>query len=191
MAPGSLLGTLADRSRDLAPGVGSWLLLSVSLAVGSPAGSGPVESWIPDLPPAQVPYPDQFPLHPTVGNEPASGLVTLQQPWSPYGVSVSEDGRVRYQVTVDVRDLPESPGTFHCVWLTTPAFDPIIPLSAIPGSGRVRGETDGAQLVVVVSREEGGCAGGRWQGPVVLRGFSPGSRVQPMGTHSPFRPSPM
>ena len=167
------------------------LLLSLCLATTTAGGHGSVEPSLRGLGSVPVPVPDQFPLHPTLGNAPASGLVRLRQPWSPYGVSVSKDGRVRYEVTVEVRDLPESPGSSYRVWLTTPAFDPIVQIGSVAGSGRVRGEAEGAQLVVVVSREEDGCAGERWQGPVVLRGFSPGSRVQPMGTHSPFRPSPM
>lgn len=156
-------------SRGLALGVGSWLLLS-ALLTG---------------------YPDEFPLHPTLGNEPASGLVKLRQPWSPYGISVTEDGDVRYEVTVEVHDLPESPGASYRVWLTTPSFDPIVELGAVDRSGVVSGETDGAQLVVVVSREEDGYSGKRWKGPVVLRGFSAGARVQPLGTHSPFRRAPI
>jgi hypothetical protein len=48
--------------------------------------------------------------------------------------------------------------------------------------------------MVAVSREPADRVvgqGDRWNGAIVLRGFSAGARVTPLGNHSLFRPSPM
>jgi len=166
------------RSGGLALGVGPWLLLPI-LMVGGPA---------------PAPYPDEFPLFPTMGNEGASGMAYLRQAWSPFGVSVDEDARVRYEITVEVYDLPEIGDASYHVWLTTPSLEPIIDMGVVDGTHRVEGKTSWEQLLVVVSREPANrtvAEGERWSGPIVLRGFSAGARVTPLANHSIFQPSPM
>jgi len=120
--------------------------------------------------------------------------VYLTQQWSPYGVSVDEEGRVRYDVRVEVGGLPPVAGHAYHVWLTTPSLDWVMHLGVIEPTGQLAGQTDLQQLIVVVSREpesEDAREGRRWSGPVVLRGFSAGARVTPMAQHSLFRPTPM
>lgn len=164
--------------RGLALGVGWWLLLPILLGGGS----------------TPTFYPDEFPLFPTMGNEGASGMAYLRQPWSPFGVSVDEEGRVRYEITVEVRNLaPTAGGNLH-VWITTPTFERVTELGVVDTTGIVVGDTNWQQLIVVVSREPAERAvgeGERWRGPIVLRGFSAGARVTPLASHSIFRPSPM
>ena len=74
--------------------------------------------------------PDQFPLFPTQGNADASGIAYLTQPWSPFGVSVDEDGYVQYDLTVEVEGVPAVDGEVYRVWITTPDLDPIEHLGA-------------------------------------------------------------
>jgi len=139
-------------------------------------------------------FPDEFPLFPTMGNEGASGRASLRQLWSPYGVSVDESGSVQYELTIRVAGLPEIEGESYQVWLTTPTLEEIVSVGVVEPEGEVRAINDFHQLMVVVSREQAGrdiVAGDRWQGPVVMRGFSAGARVTPLGQHSLFRPSPM
>jgi hypothetical protein len=139
-------------------------------------------------------FPDQFPLFPTMGNEGASGMAYLKQPWSPYGVSVGEDGQVQYDLRIEVAGLPEIDGESYHVWLTTPTLTPIVSLGAIDPEGELASTTDWHQLMVVVSREPADRvvgAGERWSGPIVLRGFSAGARVTPMAQHSLFQQTPM
>lgn len=164
-------------------GVGPSLLLWLVVA-GVPAVSV--------TPPAA--FPDQFPLFPTMGNEGASGMAYLRQPWSPYGVSVDEDGHVQYEVTIEVAGLPDVEGESYRVWITTPTLDPILDVGAIDASGQIAGTTDWHQLMVVVSREPADRVvedGERWSGPIVLRGFSAGARVTPLAQHSLFQQAPM
>ena len=163
-------------------GVGPSLLLWLVVA-GSPASFAP-----------PVAFPDEFPLFPTMGNEGASGMAYLKQPWSPYGVSVDEDGGVQYDLTIDVAGLPVVEGESYHVWLTTPTLDRIVGLGAIDPEGELTSATDWHQLMVVVSREPADRTvgeGERWTGLIVLRGFSAGARVTPLGSHSIFQPTPM
>jgi hypothetical protein len=144
--------------------------------------------------PATNVFPDQFPLFPTQGNEGGSGMAYLQQPWSPFGVSVDEDGYVQYELEVEMAGLPAVEGEVYQVWITTPSLDPIEPVGSLAGDGSVQGATDWHQLMVVVSREPADrvvAEGDRWSGPIVLRGFSAGARVTPMAQHSLFQQSPM
>ncbi|MBT8478521.1 MAG: hypothetical protein KJO06_06365 [Gemmatimonadetes bacterium] len=160
------------------PSILLWLMLSgVPAAVAPPAA-----------------FPDQFPLFPTMGNEGASGMAYLEQPWSPYGVSVDEEGRVQYDLTIEVAGLPEVDGETYRVWITTPTLDPIVGVGSIDPVGKLTTPTDWHQLMVVVSREPEErvvSEGDRWGGPIVLRGFSAGARVTPMAQHSLFQQSPM
>jgi len=167
-------------------GVGPSLLLWLLVSLGTPGAGGGV--------PGVAAYPDQFPLFPTHGNAGASGMAYLKQPWSPYGVSVDEDGRVQYDLKVELVGLPSVEGAVYRVWITTPNLDPIEFLGSLDAEGSVRGTTDWHQLMVVVSREPAGrevADGDRWGGPIVLRGFSAGARVTPMAQHSLFQQSPM
>jgi hypothetical protein len=168
-------------------GVGPSLLLAllVSFGTGWEVGRGGTGTDV---------YPDRFPLFPTQGNSGASGMAYLKQPWSPFGVSVDEDGYVQYELVVEVGGLPAVDGEVYRVWITTPELDPIEHLGTLKEAGSVTGSTDWHQLMVVVSREPSDrvvAEGDRWDGPIVLRGFSAGARVTPMAQHSLFQQSPM
>ena len=178
-------------------GVGPSLLLWALMAAGPvldpPGISAPPEPAAQPGPAAPA-FPDEFPLFPTMGNEGASGMAYLQQPWSPYGVSVDEDGRVQYDLVIEVKDLPEVNGKEYRVWVTTPTLDRIVQLGSIEPTGELKGTTDWHQLMVIVSHEPAGrvvAEGERWSGPIVLRGFSAGARVTPLARHSLFQQSPM
>jgi hypothetical protein len=166
-------------------GAGPALVLSLLLGVGP---GGEAERAVPTA------FPDQFPLFPTQGNEGASGMAYLKQPWSPFGVSVDEHGYVQYELEVEMTGLPALEGEVYQVWITTPSLDPIEPVGSLGGEGSVQGVTDWHQLMVVVSREPADrvvTEGDRWSGSIVLRGFSAGARVTPMAQHSLFQQSPM
>ena len=162
-------------------GVGPSLLLWVVLAA------------VPALRPSAA-FSDEFPLFPTMGNEGASGMAYLKQPWSPYGVSVDENGRVQYDLTIYVKDLREVEGEVYRVWVTTTTLERIVGLGAIDPTGEITSATDWQQLMVIVSREAADrivADGNRWNGPIVLRGFSGGARVTPLAQHSLFQQTPM
>lgn len=121
-------------------------------------------------------------------------MVHVEQPWSPYGVSVNEEGRVQHDLTVEISGLPAVEGKVYRVWATTPTLDEVVLLGSVEAGGTVAGANDWHQLMVVVSREASDrivSDGDRWSGPIVLRGFSAGARVTPMAQHSLFQQTPM
>ncbi len=140
--------------------------------------------------------PDRFPLFPTMGNEGASGMVLLQQPWSPYGVSVDEHGRVQYDLRIALEGIPKVAGEVYRVWLTTPALSDVEYVGQLETDGELGAESSRQQLMVVVSREatdgpDSRATRAKWSGPIILRGFSAGARVTPLAQHSLFQQSPM
>jgi len=141
-------------------------------------------------------FPDRFPLFPTMGNEGASGMVLLQQPWSPYGVSVDEHGRVLYDLRIVLEGIPNVAGEVYRVWLTSPALTEVEYVGQLEAAGELEADSPREQLMVVVSREaadgpDSRVPGAKWSGPIILRGFSAGARVTPLAQHSLFQPSPM
>lgn len=142
------------------------------------------------------PFPDRFPLFPTMGNEGASGMVLLKQPWSPFGVSLEEDGRVRHDLRIVLEGLPPVAGEVYRIWLTTPALSDVEYVGELTSDGELVAESSRVQLIVVVSREsqdgpDPRAEGAKWNGPIVLRGFSAGARVTPLAQHSLFQQTPM
>ncbi len=135
-------------------------------------------------------WPDEFALLPAMGFEDASGVVQMRQPWSPFGVSLTEDGRVLYDLTVVVRDLPPSEDATYHVWVATRDLGEVRHVGSVARSDSVTTTLDWSQFLVVVSREADE-AGVRWTGPIVLRGHSPGARLQPLWGHSIFQQLPM
>jgi hypothetical protein len=126
-----------------------------------------------------------------MGNEGASGLARMHQVWSPFGVSLTTDGQVSYELTVVVRDLPAAgDGESHHVWLATKSLDRIRHLGSVESTDSLTSELDWSQFLVVVSRESEEVAG-KWAGPVVLRGHSPGSLIRPLWGHPIFQQTPM
>jgi len=180
--------------------VGPFLLLWLVTA-GTPATDGPGAPTTADPAAGHLAkadaahaFPDRFPLFPTMGNEGASGMAYLKQPWSPYGVSVDVDGRVQYDLTVSVEGLPEVTGQAYHVWLTTPRLERVVAAGVVESGGEITSTSDWHQLMVVVSREPADRVvgeGERWSGPIVLRGFSAGARITPMAQHSLFQQTPM
>lgn len=135
-------------------------------------------------------WPDEFALLPAKGFEEASGHVSMRQPWSPFGISLTPDGRVMYDLTVSVRDLPPAEGASYHVWLATKDLDQVRHVGVVTEAGSVTTRLDWSQFLVVVSRESDQ-PGARWSGPIVLRGHSPGAMIQPLWGHSIFQQVPM
>jgi len=133
-----------------------------------------------------------FGLLPATGLSPAiSGRVSLRQPWSPFGVSVSEAGEVLHELSIEIDSLPPaSPGERYVVWLATPALDSVARLGEIVVGRPVQALSGLAQMLVVVTREKPP-TGDRWRGPIILRGRSRSSLIQSLLNHPIFRRAEM
>jgi FtsP/CotA-like multicopper oxidase with cupredoxin domain len=103
---------------------------------------------------------------------------------SPFGLSVTRDGRVRYRVKLTLSGLPDAPslgnyGSF-VAWATTPDLDPMIRLGDVRNGVNVVGPIDLERFMILVSAERrtGVTAPA---GPFVLRGSSPSLFMAPHG----------
>jgi len=133
-----------------------------------------------------------FGLLPATGLSPAiRGRVSLRQPWSPFGVSVSEAGEVLHELSIEIDSLPPAaPGERYVVWLATPSLDSVARLGPIEVGRPVTASSGLAQMLVVVTRESG-APSERWRGPIVLRGRSRSALIQSLLNHPIFRRAEM
>lgn len=129
--------------------------------------------------------PEEVPLRPTAHGTGAEGRMWLRMSDSPYGVTVSSDGRYVLHVSVEVTRIRRRPGAAYVVWAATPELDRVVRLGALGEEGRVSGEVSFNKFLVFVSEEE---APGveTWSGPILLTGLSPSGRMHTMAGHGPF-----
>ena len=134
---------------------------------------------------AQDGHPDVYriDLAPTPDLRGAKGIVHLRWASSPFGISVSKEGRHRFGLEFELDGLPE-PRHFgdystYVAWATTPVLSPVQKLGEVR-NGRTGplGPVELNQFLVLISAEKDAGVATR-QGPLVLRGLSPSSRIQP------------
>ena len=113
----------------------------------------------------------------------ATGVIELRRPWSPYGVTVTADGRHRHALTAWIRGLPNplalGPYTAFVAWATPLALDPVVRLGEVTNGLNQLDEVAFNKYLVWITAEESGDVTER-SGPLILRGRSPSSR---MGAH--------
>ncbi len=110
----------------------------------------------------------------------ASGVITLPQARSPFGVAVTADGRPRRRLIAHVSGLPlpRRLGAFntYIAWAYTLALDAERKLGVITNGRMDLGEIDRTQFRILVTAERS--AGVRRRsGKLVLRGTSPSARL--------------
>lgn len=136
--------------------------------------------------PADAPRtPEEVPLRPTQDGVGAEGRMALRMSDSPYGVTVSSDGRYVLHVTVEVSRLRRRPGAAYVVWAATPELDRVVKLGALGDDARVAGDISFNKFLVFVS-EETSADVETWSGPILLTGLSPSGRMHTMAGHGPF-----
>jgi suppressor of ftsI len=125
-----------------------------------------------------------LPLHPTERVPDASGTAVLQPEPGPFGLSVTRDGRARFQVLIRISGLPpaESLGPYrHFVaWATTPEMDPMIALGPV-GNGTTNLRSIALERFLILISVEASASGREPKGPFVLRGSSPSLFMAPHG----------
>lgn len=129
--------------------------------------------------------PEEVPLRPTRNGGDARGRMALRMSDSPYGVTVSEDGRYVLHVTVEVSGLRRRSGAAYVVWAATPELDRTVRLGTLGEEGRTSGEVSFNKFLVFVSEEESPDVE-TWSGPILLTGLSPSGRMHTMAGHGPF-----
>jgi suppressor of ftsI len=111
----------------------------------------------------------------------ATGVITLTRPWSPFGVTVTPEGRHRHDLTAWISDLPD-PTTLgdyqaYVAWATPLVLDPVVKLGQVQNGENALGEVAFNKYMVLVTAEASGDVTER-TGPLVLRGRSPSSRME-------------
>ena len=111
----------------------------------------------------------------------ATGVVALTRPWSPFGVTVTAQGRHRHKLTAWIAGLPDpatlGPYTTYVAWATPLVLDPVVRLGEVGNGRNELGEVAFNKYLVLVTAEASAEAAER-TGPLVLRGRSPSSRME-------------
>ncbi|NNF11685.1 MAG: multicopper oxidase family protein [Gemmatimonadetes bacterium] len=120
-------------------------------------------------------------LVPTTRGGPAAGVVELRRPWSPFGVTVTPEGRHRHDLVAWLARLPDpstfGPYTTYVAWATPLALDPVVKLGEVRNGENVLGEVAFNKYLVWISAEASADVSER-EGPLVIRGRSPSARME-------------
>ncbi|MDQ3222313.1 MAG: multicopper oxidase domain-containing protein, partial [Gemmatimonadota bacterium] len=125
-----------------------------------------------------------LPLFSTARAPRASGTAVLQPERSPFGLSVTRDGRVLSRLVLNLSALPDpaslGPYRSFVAWATTPDLDPMIPLGPVRNGRTVAGPIALERFIIMISAERSPAVRER-HGPLVLRGSSPSLFMAPHG----------
>ncbi len=112
----------------------------------------------------------------------AKGRIELARAPSAYGMSVTREGNARYRVIAHAQGLPDpasiGPYTRFAVWVMPLTLWPMTDLGDLDNGTTVLGEVSLNKFMVLVTAEPDGELEER-TGPIVLRGRSPSSRLEP------------
>ncbi len=117
-----------------------------------------------------------------------AGDVTFRN-GSPFGIALATDGSYHYDVRITLEALPEPVAGVYAIWVTSTQLDRVTPVGVLaPGQREISAAVDWNQFLVVVSLEPSAEAvGGRWSGPIVMRGISRSGLMHTMAGHGPFQ----
>jgi FtsP/CotA-like multicopper oxidase with cupredoxin domain len=120
-------------------------------------------------------------LFATTGGGDAAGVIELHRPWSPFGVTVTPEGRHRHELVAWLARLPDpstlGPYTAYVAWATPLSLDPVIKLGEVRDGRNELGEVSFNKYLVWISAESSPEVAER-EGPLVIRGRSPSSRME-------------
>lgn len=112
----------------------------------------------------------------------AEGWVELTPPPSPFGVSVTPQGRHVHALTVRIDGLPEisdlaGPGGAYVAWATPLELEPVIKLGTVSNGETRLGRLALNKYLLLISAENSDTVTVR-RGPLVLRGRSPSALME-------------
>lgn len=143
------------------------------------APAGPVETGATEARPASDLY--CIDLFSTTRGGDASGVVELRRPWSPFGVTVTAEGRHRHDLVAWLDRLPDpaslGPYTAFVAWATPLSLDPVVRLGEVSNGRNALGEVSFNKYLIWISAEADPDAVER-NGPLIVRGRSPSSRME-------------
>jgi hypothetical protein len=120
----------------------------------------------------------------------AKGTARLVWAQSPFGVTVTADGRASYDVEVSLTGLPDpsalGPYSTYVAWAATTSLDKWYRLGAVKNGSSTVGRIELNKFMFVITAEATASPAER-KGPTVLHGISPSGWLQSMITHPLFR----
>ena len=120
----------------------------------------------------------------------AKGTARLVWAQSPFGVTVTADGRASYDVQLEISGLPAAsslgPYTAYVAWAATTNLDKWYRLGAVKNGTSTVGKVELNKFMFVITAEPTATPNER-KGPTVLHGISPSGWLQSMTTHPLFR----
>ena len=125
-------------------------------------------------------------LHPTGAVSSARGTAQLAPASSPFGVAVTRDGHIIYDISVSAEGLgAPGAGRVFVAWAASPNLQDVRRIGALDGAGATRGQVDLNKFMVIVTVEPAPNAP-RWTGTALLKGVSPSSLLQSFVGHGLF-----
>ncbi|MGQ0650296.1 MAG: multicopper oxidase family protein [Gemmatimonadaceae bacterium] len=119
----------------------------------------------------------------------ATGMVELGRALSPFDVALTMEGSLRYDATLELRELPPpqslGPYSAYVAWISQPSLTPMVKLGVVRNGRTPVGEITFDKFLVFVTAERTANVTEQ-KGKVVLRGLSPSIRMQ---QHSMEMPS--
>ena len=133
------------------------------------------------------------------GARDASGMVAATFVRSPFGVSISPEGRYRYSLDVELREAVAPAGHVFVAWVAKSDLTEVRRLGVLgagdelatsEGSMRTSGTVTWNKYIVAISLETLGEIGDRWSGAIVARGLSRSGLLHTMAGHGPYQQEP-
>jgi len=120
----------------------------------------------------------------------AQGTARLVWAQSPFGVTVTADGRASYEIQLSLTGLPDpatlGPYKTYVAWAATTNLDKWYRLGAVSNGSSTVGKAELNKFMLVITAEATATPAAR-KGPTVLHGISPSGWLQSMITHPLFR----
>lgn len=120
-------------------------------------------------------------LYATTRGGEAIGVAQIRRPWSPFGVTVTPEGRHRHDIMLWLDRLPDpsslGPYTTYVAWATPVALDPVVSLGEVTNGPNALGEVAFNKYLIWVSAEPSAEVGER-SGPLIVRGRSPSTKME-------------
>lgn len=136
----------------------------------------------------------EFPLRGTARARGVEGVGRLELAWSPFGVAVTHDGHLVYDLEVQITGLREAsslgPFQAYVAWIATPDLARLEKLGALGGDGVLETRVSTMnKFIFLVTAERSADVTDR-TGPIVARGVSPSGLLQSFGQHELFNNMP-
>jgi len=120
----------------------------------------------------------------------AAGTAVLHFSESPFGIAVTADGRLRYDVWLSLSGLPapNSLGSYHAyvAWEVSPDLSQWHRLGAVGNGSSTVGTAESNKFLLVITAEPDSAPTAH-TGPTVLHGVSPSVWLQRFFSHPLFR----